>query len=70
MKLEPKRPFCHNMFTYLHYTCSCKLQFIISCFVSCHLQRIRDFAVAVVGVGGVGSVAAEMLARCGVGKVR
>ena len=33
-------------------------------------QRIRDFAVAVVGVGGVGSVTAEMLTRCGIGKVR
>ena len=33
------------------------------------LQRIRDFTVAVVGVGGVGSVTAEMLTRCGVGKV-
>jgi ubiquitin-like modifier-activating enzyme 5 len=26
--------------------------------------------VAVVGVGGVGSVTAEMLTRCGIGKVR
>ena len=26
--------------------------------------------MAVVGVGGVGSVTAEMLTRCGVGKVR
>ena len=33
-------------------------------------QRIRDFTVAVVGVGGVGSIAAEMLTRCGIGKVR
>ena len=32
-------------------------------------QRIRDFTVAVVGVGGVGSVTAEMLTRCGIGKV-
>lgn len=34
-----------------------------------HLQKIRSFAVAVVGVGGVGSVTAEMLTRCGIGKV-
>ena len=32
-------------------------------------QQIRNFTVAVVGVGGVGSVAAEMLTRCGIGKV-
>lgn len=30
---------------------------------------IRSFTVAVVGVGGVGSVAAEMLTRCGIGKL-
>ena len=33
------------------------------------LQRIRDFSVAIVGVGGVGSVTAEMLTRCGIGKL-
>merc|ERR1711936_361721 len=32
-------------------------------------EKIRDFAVAVVGVGGVGSVTAEMLTRCGIGKL-
>jgi ubiquitin-like modifier-activating enzyme 5 len=32
-------------------------------------ETIRDFAVAVVGLGGVGSVAAEMLTRCGIGKL-
>lgn len=32
-------------------------------------ERIRDFCVAVVGVGGVGSVTAEMLTRCGIGKL-
>ncbi|KJE98180.1 ubiquitin-activating enzyme 5 [Capsaspora owczarzaki ATCC 30864] len=32
-------------------------------------ERIRDFTVAIVGVGGVGSVAAEMLTRCGIGKL-
>ncbi|XP_046581284.1 ubiquitin-like modifier-activating enzyme 5 [Haliotis rubra] len=32
-------------------------------------EKIRDFTVAVVGVGGVGSVTAEMLARCGIGKL-
>ncbi|KAL3318277.1 Ubiquitin-like modifier-activating enzyme 5 [Cichlidogyrus casuarinus] len=31
--------------------------------------QIRDKTVAVVGVGGVGSVTAEMLVRCGVGKL-
>ncbi|XP_074652899.1 ubiquitin-like modifier-activating enzyme 5 [Tubulanus polymorphus] len=32
-------------------------------------ERIRNFTVAVVGVGGVGSVTAEMLTRCGIGKL-
>ena len=32
-------------------------------------QRIRDMSIIIVGVGGVGSVAAEMLTRCGVGKL-
>ena len=32
-------------------------------------EQIRDKCVAVVGVGGVGSVAAEMLTRCGVGRL-
>ena len=33
-------------------------------------EHIRECTVAVVGVGGVGSVTAEMLTRCGIGKVR
>jgi ubiquitin-like modifier-activating enzyme 5 len=33
------------------------------------VQDIRKYTVVVVGVGGVGSVAAEMLVRCGIGKV-
>jgi len=32
-------------------------------------EKIRDCAVLIVGVGGVGSVVAEMLTRCGTGKL-
>lgn len=32
-------------------------------------EAIRDVTVLIVGVGGVGSVSAEMLTRCGVGKL-
>ncbi|XP_051538175.1 ubiquitin-like modifier-activating enzyme 5 isoform X1 [Myxocyprinus asiaticus] len=32
-------------------------------------EKIRSYSVAVVGVGGVGSVTAEMLTRCGIGKL-
>ncbi|XP_066318447.1 ubiquitin-like modifier-activating enzyme 5 isoform X2 [Miscanthus floridulus] len=32
-------------------------------------ERIRDYSVAIVGIGGVGSVAAEMLNRCGIGRL-
>lgn len=32
-------------------------------------ENIRNFTIAVVGVGGVGSVTAEMLTRCGIGKL-
>uniref|UniRef100_A0A0D6QYX6 Ubiquitin-like modifier-activating enzyme 5 n=1 Tax=Araucaria cunninghamii TaxID=56994 RepID=A0A0D6QYX6_ARACU len=32
-------------------------------------EQIRDFSVAIVGIGGVGSVAAEMLTRCGTGRL-
>lgn len=32
-------------------------------------EDIREYTVIIVGVGGVGSVAAEMLTRCGIGKL-
>lgn len=32
-------------------------------------EKIREFTVVVVGVGGVGSVTAEMLTRCGIGRL-
>nr|XP_012214622.1 PREDICTED: ubiquitin-like modifier-activating enzyme 5 [Linepithema humile]XP_012214623.1 PREDICTED: ubiquitin-like modifier-activating enzyme 5 [Linepithema humile] len=32
-------------------------------------EKIREFSVAIVGIGGVGSVTAEMLTRCGIGKL-
>ncbi|KAD4385840.1 hypothetical protein E3N88_26009 [Mikania micrantha] len=32
-------------------------------------ESIRGFSVAIVGIGGVGSVAAEMLTRCGIGRL-
>jgi len=34
-----------------------------------HYDRIRNMTIIIVGVGGVGSVAADMLTRCGVGKL-
>eukprot|EP01006_Ploeotia_vitrea_P006599 TRINITY_DN14044_c0_g1_i1.p1 TRINITY_DN14044_c0_g1~~TRINITY_DN14044_c0_g1_i1.p1 ORF type:complete len:375 (-),score=73.99 TRINITY_DN14044_c0_g1_i1:71-1195(-) len=32
-------------------------------------EKIRNYTVVVVGIGGIGSVVAEMLTRCGVGKL-
>ena len=32
-------------------------------------ERVRDFSVAIVGIGGVGVGVVEMLARCGIGKI-
>lgn len=32
-------------------------------------ERVRDLSVAVVGLGGIGSVVADMLTRCGIGKL-
>uniref|UniRef100_A0A914VW40 Ubiquitin-like modifier-activating enzyme 5 n=1 Tax=Plectus sambesii TaxID=2011161 RepID=A0A914VW40_9BILA len=32
-------------------------------------EKIREYTVIVVGIGGVGSVVAEMLTRCGIGKL-
>lgn len=32
-------------------------------------EEIRKFTVAIIGVGGVGSVTAEMLTRCGIGRL-
>ena len=34
-----------------------------------NVQSIRNYTVVIVGIGGVGSVTAEMLTRCGIGKV-
>lgn len=34
-----------------------------------NFEKIREFSVAIVGIGGVGSVAAEMLTRCGIGRL-
>lgn len=32
-------------------------------------EKIRELSVLIVGLGGIGSVAAEMLTRCGIGKL-
>ena len=34
-----------------------------------NLQTLKDASVVVVGLGGVGSFAAEAIARCGVGRM-
>ena len=34
-----------------------------------NFEEIRQFSVLIVGIGGVGSVVAEMLTRCGIGKL-
>jgi len=34
-----------------------------------NFERVRDFSVAIVGIGGVGVGVVEMLTRCGVGKI-
>ena len=37
--------------------------------VVANYERIRDFTIIIVGIGGIGSVVAEMLTRCGIGKL-
>ncbi|XP_017762255.1 PREDICTED: ubiquitin-like modifier-activating enzyme 5 [Eufriesea mexicana] len=32
-------------------------------------ERIKELTIAIIGVGGIGSVTAEMLTRCGIGKL-
>ena len=32
-------------------------------------EKIREYSVIIIGVGGIGSVVAEMLTRCGLGKL-
>jgi ubiquitin-like modifier-activating enzyme 5 len=32
-------------------------------------EKIREYSILIVGLGGIGSVAAEMLTRCGIGKL-
>jgi len=32
-------------------------------------EKIKEMSAIIVGVGGVGSVVAEMLTRCGIGKL-
>jgi len=37
--------------------------------VVANYEEIRSFTVLIVGIGGIGSVVAEMLTRCGIGKL-
>lgn len=37
--------------------------------VVANYEEIRKFTLVIVGVGGIGSVVAEMLTRCGIGKL-
>ncbi|CAG2058904.1 unnamed protein product [Timema podura] len=52
------------------FPCSCsRLMALKRMGIVDNYEKIREFTVAVVGVGGVGSVTAEMLTRCGIGKL-
>lgn len=58
--------FCKNRTT---FTICSRLMALKRMGIVDNYEKIREQSVAVVGVGGVGSVTAEMLTRCGIGKV-
>ena len=45
-------------------------ELLTNTYIILHFTENHTFTVAIVGVGGVGSVTAEMLTRCGIGKVK
>lgn len=51
------------------YLCYSRLMALKRMGIVDNYEKIRNYTVAIVGVGGVGSVTAEMLTRCGIGKV-
>lgn len=66
--------YCLDHVTFMLLMSKCELVYFLTLIcmnfvLQMFVQKIRTFTVAVVGVGGVGSVTAEMLTRCGIGKV-
>lgn len=66
-----KFSYCFGAFAIMQLSCffCSRLMALQRMGVVQNYERIRQMSVAIVGVGGVGSVTAEMLTRCGIGKV-
>lgn len=65
----PRQPMSHMSADVVAHNPYSRLMALKRMGIVDNYEAIRTLTVAVVGVGGVGSVAAEMLTRCGIGKL-